>query len=180
MFLLRLDRWKLFLLLFAPAILSVVVLLFGDSLFHAHAITLILSELFKLVFIGVFVYWIYAIGTHLARLEPNQHRRLSLFIVALAFALVYRVLVDLYTLTYSIANGGDFDLENQLWIVPFHLLATVAAFYCFYVDAQLLVSAERQQPGDFRHVWKTFLLVALFPIGLWFTQPRLQKQLHYN
>src|SRR5947209_6089380 len=119
MLLLRLDPWKLFLLLCAPAILSVVVLLFGDNLFRAHAITLVVSIIFKFVFIGVFVYWIYAIGAHLARLEPNQHLRLSLFSGALAFALVYRVLIDLYTLTYSIANGGDFDLENQLWIVPF-------------------------------------------------------------
>src|SRR5207249_141845 len=158
-----------------PAILSVVVLLFGDSLFRAHAITLVASQLLKFMFIGVFVYWIYAIGAHLARLEPNQHHRLFLFSGALAFALVYRVLIDLYTLGYSIANHADFDLENQLWIVPFHLLATIAAFYCFYVDAQLLVSAERRQPGDLRHVWKTFLLMALFPLGLWYTQPRLQK-----
>ena len=180
MFLLRLDPWKLFLLLFIPAVLSVVVLLSGDSLFRDHAITLIASQSLKFVFIGVFVYWLYAIGTHLARLEPNQRRRLALFNGALAFALVYRVLVDLYTVGYVIATRADFDLESQLWIVPFHLLATVAAFYCFYVDAQLLVSAERRQPGDFRHVWQTFLLMALFPIGLWFTQPRLQKQLHYN
>src|SRR5437870_13696951 len=129
---LRLDPWKLFLLLLSPAILIVVVLLSGDSLFRDHAVSLSLSELFKLVFIGLFVYWIYAIGAHLAGLEPNRHRRLWLFNVALAFALIYRVLVDLYTLGYSIANHADFDLESQLWIVPFHLLATIAAFYCFY------------------------------------------------
>src|SRR5947207_11809196 len=105
---LRLAAWKLFLLLFAPAILSVVVLLFGDSLLRDHTITLAVSLLLKFVFIGVFVYWLYAIASHLSRLEPNQRRRLLPFTLALAFALVYRVLIDLYTLSYSIANGADF------------------------------------------------------------------------
>ena len=69
---------------------------------------------------------------------------------------------------------------QDIRLAPFHLLATLATFYCFYVNAQLLVSAERGQPSAVRDVRKTFLLMSLFPIGLWYTQPRLQKLLRYN
>ncbi len=175
MLLLRIDHWKLFLLLLTPAILGGLVLLFGDAMLQSHAVTLMVSQLLSFVFIGVFVWWIYTIAIHLARLGPNQSRNLSLFKSGLLFALIYRVLIDLYMLWFGLTHGASMDLENALWVVPFHLLATVAVLYCFVLNATLLVSTEQQQPRSFRDAWKTFVLLLVFPIGLWFVQPRLQS-----
>jgi len=165
MSLLRIDHWKLFLLLFVPAIVSGIVLLVGDSMFHNHAITLIVSQIFTFVFVGVFVAWIFAMGIHLAQLESNRPQSMSLFKGCLAFGLLYRVLIDLYMTWYGISTGASIELENQLWIVPIHLLATIAVLYCFYLNAKLLVSAERGRASTFKDVWRTLVLLLAVPLA---------------
>ncbi len=175
MILLRIDHWRLFLLLLTPAIFGGLVLLFGDAAFQSHAATLIVSQMLSFVFIGAFAWWIYAMGIHLARLEPNRDRSLSLFKFGLLFALIYRVLIDLYILWFNLTQGASIDFENQLWVVPFHLLATAAVLYSMALNATLLVSTEQHELRSFRDAWKTFVLLLAFPIGLWHVQPRLQS-----
>ena len=177
MALLKLEGWKLFLLILIPAIVSAMVLLISKYLLDDNPSLLVISQILTVIFVGVFVYWIYTLGTQLARLTPNQSFSLLLFKCALVFSTVYRVSLEAYSLWYSVSYHMRLDLESDLWIIPFHLLATVATLYCFYTNARLLVSAERQQLSDFKNVWPTFGLILAFPIGIWFIQPRLQKLL---
>ena len=175
MTLLKLESWKLFLLILTPAIVGATVLLINKYLLNDNPALLVIGQFFTFIFVGVFVYWIYSLGTHLARLTPNPSFSLSLFKSALVFSTLYRVSIETYSLWYSVSYHSRLDLESDLWIIPLHLLATVAALYCFYTNSRLLVSAERQQPSDFKDVWQTFGLILAFPIGIWFIQPRLHK-----
>ena len=177
MTLLKLESWKLFLLILTPAIVGAMVLLISQYLLEDNLSLLILGQILTVIFVGVFVYWIYSLGTHLARLPPNQNFSLSLFKSALVFSTLYRVSIEALSLWHSVSYHSRLDLESNLWIIPLHLLATVTALYCFYTNARLLVSAERKQLSDFKEVWPTFGLILAFPIGIWFIQPRLQKLL---
>ncbi len=152
-----------------------MVLLISTYLWDDNPGLLITSQIFTFIFVGVFAYWIYSLGIHLARLTPNQSFSLSLFKFALLVSTLYRVFIDTYSLWYNISYHARLNLESNLWVIPFHLLATSAALYCFYTNARLLVSAERKRPSGFKDVWQTFGLILAFPIGLWFIQPRLQK-----
>jgi hypothetical protein len=171
MMLLRIDRWKLFLFFMMPALVGGTLMLAGKFVFGDNRAVLLIGQIITLIAIAAFVYWGYSIGINLARLAPNQNHNLLLFKFALAFAFIYRVSVDLYSVYASM------DVESVLWIIPIGLTATIAALYCFYTDAKLLVSAERQQLSEFKDVWKTFVLIAIFPIGVWSIQPRLQTLL---
>jgi hypothetical protein len=175
MTLIKLESWKLFLLILIPAMLGVIDLLMGKFFLGDSPRLLILGQIFTLVFVGVFVYWIYSLGTQLRQLRPNQNFSLALFKSALVFSTLYRVSLEAYGLWYQVTYHSGINLESELWIIPMHLLATLAALYCFYTNSRLLVSAERKQPSDFKDVWKTFGLILAFPIGIWFIQPRLQK-----
>ena len=174
MALLKLDSWKLFLLLLIPALVGAAGLLISTYLQEDNPSLLIISQFFTFMFVGVFVSWIYSLGTCLARLTPNQSFSLSLFKLALLGATLYRVSIDSYGLWYSVSYHARLNLESNPWIFPLHLLATGAALYCFYTTARLLVSAERQRPGGVKDVWTTFGLLLAFPMGLWIIQPRLQ------
>lgn len=175
MAILRLESWKLFLLMLLPALLGALALLIGNSVQAGNSLLIVSGQIGTFLFVGVFVYWIYQLGASLVQLAPNQNFSLALFTLALGFSTLYRIAIDSAGLWYRLNYQTAFNLETLLWIVPFHLLATVAALYCFYTDAYLLVSAERKQAGDFKTVWPTFGLILAFPIGLWVIQPRLQK-----
>lgn len=175
MALIKLESWKLFLLILIPATLGVILLLIHKFWLGDNSILLILAQISTFIFVGLFVYWIYSIGTYLARLTPNHNLSLGLFRFALVFSTIYRVSIDIYALGYNVTHHSSIDLERELWIIPLHLLATVAALYCFYLDSRFLVSAERKQLSYFKDVWKTFVLILAFPIGIWFIQPRLQR-----
>ena len=175
MALLKLEGWKLFILILTPAIVGAMVLLISQYLLNDNPSLLVVGQILTVIFVGVFVYWIYWLGTYLAQLPPHQNFSLSLFKSALVFSALYRVTIETFSLWYSVNYHSRLDLESSLWIIPIHLLATVAALYCFYTDSRLLVSVERQHPSGFKDVWQTFGLILAFPIGIWFIQPRLHK-----
>ena len=174
MALLKLDAWQVFLLLLAPAILAALVMFVSGNATDPRP-TLIISQLLAFVFIGLFVYWIYSIGYHLARREPKDAREWARFAIALTLALIYRVGIDGYMFWLGLTSQTSIDLEGELWIVPLHLLATLAVLYCFYLNAKWLDAAEQKHPRAFKDFWRTFVLMALFPIGVWYIQPRLQR-----
>lgn len=175
MALLKLESWKLFLLMLTPALLGASALLLRNSVEVHRSLLLVIGQIGALLFVCVFVYWIYQLGAYLVHLPPNQNYSLAVFTVPLGFATLYRVAIDAYGLWYGLKYQAAINLETILWIVPLHLLATLAALYCFYTDARMLVSAERKQSSGFKAVWPTFGLILIFPIGIWFIQPRVQK-----
>ena len=132
MALLKLEGWKLFILILTPALVGAMVLLISQYLLNDNPSLLVVGQILTVIFVGVFVYWIYSLGTHLARLPPNQNFSLSLFKSALVFSTLYRGSIETYSLWYSVSDHSRLDLEIDLWIIPLHLLATVAALYCFY------------------------------------------------
>ena len=87
---------------------------------------------------------------------------------------------------YLFQNFFDFDFEKldnlsvrwmvaSIIIIPCHLLAIFAILYSFYVLAKLLKTAEKQRESDFEDFIAEFFFFWIFPIGIWFIQPRINK-----
>src|SRR5262245_58185102 len=115
MALLKLKSWKLFLLILLPAIIGATVLLISTYLRDDNPGLLVISQSFTFIFVGVFVYWIYSLGTHLAQLTPNQSFSLALFKFALIVSTLYRVAIDAYSLWYGISYHSRLNLESNFW-----------------------------------------------------------------
>jgi len=63
-----------------------------------------------------------------------------------------------------------------LLIFPLHLLAMFCLFYLLYFVSKSLVLAETCKPASFNEYAGLFFLIWVFPIGVWFIQPRINRQ----
>src|SRR5215510_3250075 len=135
MALLKLKSWKLFLLMLIPALVGATLLLISQSRQNENVTLSVISQVCTFLFLGMFVAWIDRLGTYLVQLPPNQTFGLARFKWALLLSTGYRVSIDTYQLWFSLHSQTPLRLEDNLWVIPFHLLATLAALYCFYTDA---------------------------------------------
>ncbi len=60
-------------------------------------------------------------------------------------------------------------------IFPLHSLAVFCMFYDLYFVCKSLVLAETSRPVSFYDYAGPFFLIWFFPIGIWFTQPRVNR-----
>jgi hypothetical protein len=70
--------------------------------------------------------------------------------------------------------------KPSVWIgiiVPLHLLATIGVIYALIFPARNLVMAERGKRIQFSGYFLTLFLLWIFPVGVWFIQPRLNALL---
>jgi|HubBroStandDraft_2_1064218.scaffolds.fasta_scaffold26755_3 hypothetical protein len=61
-------------------------------------------------------------------------------------------------------------------IFPLHFLAMFCLFYLLYFVSKSLVLAETCKPASFNDYAGPFFLIWFFPIGIWFIQPRINRQ----
>lgn len=67
-------------------------------------------------------------------------------------------------------------MEEILWVIPFHLYASLGVVYCFYQNAGWILEREKETNLSSSHNLKqTFFRILIFPWGLWSVQPRLNE-----
>ena len=74
----------------------------------------------------------------------------------------------------SLWEVGEYICAGQV-VFPLHLFATFCFFYVFYFVAKSLVTVNKRKEvfiGDYAKSW---ILLCLFPIGVWFIQPRINQ-----
>jgi TM2 domain-containing membrane protein YozV len=80
----------------------------------------------------------------------------------------------------TILGLGQFSMANVLtgmlvFVIPLEILFMISKLYCFYFVAKVLKSAEKNETQTFETFAVDFIWLVLFPIGLWFIQPRVNK-----
>lgn len=183
-FFLRARHWQLFLLLFCtqllgPKFLSIVrpVVASGPGLEAAGLVGKILAA-FGII---CWVAWIASIGTFFNRLnKPSKRGPARFFQFTLAYTVLYMVALDVFlsnTSSLMRASGaqpiGTFATLNFYFTLP--LVAILCAFYAFYFAAKNLVMARSPGPVRFRDYAGPMLMLWLFPAGLWFVQPDINR-----
>ena len=174
-FFLRAKHWQIFLLL-------VGVGLIGDVALVASSVTAtvqspkdfgklgvpfgIVTVLFMFCFLG----WFWSMGTFLSSMVPTAIRLKTAFF---RFALVYPglyIFLFLALFQSTTTNPALFAI-----IFPLHVLATFCMFYDLYFVSKSLVLAETNKPVSFYDYAGPFFLMWFFPVGVWFTQPRINR-----
>jgi hypothetical protein len=116
-----------------------------------------------------FLGWHWSIGTFLSSRVPSALRLKSGFF---RFALVYSVIYVMFFMwMFKTLNGASFSL-----ILLLHFLAMFCLFYLMYFVSKNLVLAETRKPTSFNDYAGPFFSIWLFPIGIWFLQPRSNRQ----
>jgi hypothetical protein len=113
--------------------------------------------------------WCWSIGTFLSLRVPSVLRLKSGFF---RFALVYpAIYVQFFMWVFKSINAVLLSL-----IFPLHFLAMFCLFYLLYFVSKSLVLAETCKPASFNDYAGPFFLIWFFPIGIWFIQPRINRQ----
>ena len=174
-FFLRAKHWQIFLLLVGVGFVGNVALVASSISAAAQSpkdfgkLGLpfgIVTVLFMFCFLG----WFWSMGTFLSSMVPPAIRLKTGFF---RFALVYPglyIFIFLALFQSTTTNPALFAI-----IFPLHFLATLCMFYDLYFVSKSLVLAETNKPVSFYDYAGPFFLIWFFPIGVWFTQPRINR-----
>lgn len=173
---LRLKHWHLFLIAFGlpftlQIILSVFTLITEDPMLMLQVMPFVMF----LFFAGYFG-WLWAIGQEFQKMLPGDLKfSLVPFKIFLLFPVIY-VLFLFFMIDFFVINMED-ELEPSLsifyMIIPLHLFTMFCIFYCIYFAARTFKATELQRPVTFPDFVGEFFMIWIFPLGIWFIQPRI-------
>ncbi|MDG5798880.1 hypothetical protein QA597_00715 [Marinilabiliaceae bacterium ANBcel2] len=177
---LKAKHWHFFIIGFIlPILISTfgIILSFnsinGTLLFFTIPVSVVISQL-------VLYLWLWSAGNVLykiAGINRSFENRVFRFFVVIPVVLVV-LMLGFWLWGASILGMGKFSMANVLiaaliYIVPVQFIFIVSKFYCFYFAAKVIKSAELQRVANFDDFVTDFVLIMLFPVGIWFLQPRV-------
>ncbi len=110
--------------------------------------------------------------------ESKEYLRNPVYIFAATISFAYAPVLAVVGMVI-----GDADLEriwnqNELYLLPFHLVALLFVFYSAWTAARELIFAESKTAADravrWERTWKPFLQLLVWPVGVWFVHKRFQ------
>ncbi|HXF14287.1 MAG TPA: hypothetical protein VN517_14125 [Terriglobales bacterium] len=123
------------------------------------------------IFMLFFVGWLWSMGRFLNSLLPDRLKlREGFFQFACIYPLLY-VPVFLALFVLSLRTNPS----NIIFVFPFHLFAVFCMFYLLYFVSKSLVLVENGRAATFYEYAGPFFLLWFFPVGVWVTQPRINR-----
>jgi hypothetical protein len=144
-------------------------------LFYLLPVVLILSWFVQFA-------WSWTVLTKLSKLVPD-HVRLPIGRIKFFFVLpvIYFCCLPFYIVfviqTVTMEKEEDLLLAALLGLVVFifHFLSIFCILHTFYFVAKTVKSAELQRNPSFSNFVGDFFLIWIFPVGIWFIQPRINR-----
>jgi len=171
-FFLKAKDWQVFLLLFAvPTIAEIVASGYIPTTIRSWKdlgyVGLLYLGLMVLDMLCLFA-WLWAMGSFLNSLQNPAHRlNQGFFRVALVYPFIYMPVFFYFFFTSE-------SIPVQV-VLPLHLCATFCFFYVFYFVAKSLVAVNKRREVFIGDYAKTWILLCLIPVGVWFIQPRINQ-----
>lgn len=169
---LRAKHWQLFVLFVGVGFVGDIILLIyfpaadsGGSFGKFELLNGILTAIFLVFLLG----WFWAMGSFLSSIViPKLRLNTELFLVSLIYP-------PLYICVFFAVVFGNVKSSLIALILPFHLFAMFCMFYGLYFVSKSLVLAETGRRASFYDYAGPFFLLWFFPVGVWFTQPRINR-----
>lgn len=174
------KHWHYFI---AAFILPIIILAVGILLpfYVLNGATIFIAVPFSIVVGQMVIYfWLWNIGKVLFEKLPFYiSKEYATFKWLITIPVIISLLIFAFWLIGAFILGmGYFSFSSTLYsalivILPLWVILLLSKFYCFYFAAKVLKSTELQRNVRFFEFYPEFLLFILFPIGIWFIQPRL-------
>jgi len=157
---LKAKAWHIFSMFLGIMIISPILTLNLHLPFGLSRFFMPLQMLFILV-------WLYVLGTQLYSIGPEiVPSKIGLFKGSIILTAVF---LYLFIFLY-------FGPEMTSWpAILLAILINLGFIYSIFFVAKAIVYAEFREKSGFQNVGMVIILIWLFPIGVWFIQPRLQK-----
>ncbi len=174
MFFARVRPVWLFFLMFLPLIASIIFGQLAEQNEVKHIRYLVLSINLSTFFAMIFVCWM---ATLVYVLAPS-FRGKFLLLFGLAISVLFRLWQDNFTLdvvniTGQIPQLAFISLDSPIFVM--HVLVSVFIISLLVLLGNWLVRKEKELGLAPESKGKTIIWFILFPIGMWFIQPRMRK-----
>ena len=171
-FFLRAEHWQIFLIVVGMFVGGqIAIALCISPPLHSHGI--LTKEGFLVGFaialaMAGFLAWAWSMGSFFNSITNPELRLRTWFF---RFAVIYPPVYLVFFLGSFIGN------ESRLGdlIIPLHLLCMICLFYLLYFVSKSLVLAETDKPASFYDYAGPFFLLWIFPVGIWYVQPRVNR-----
>ena len=183
-FFLYIKHWQIFTFIF----LLPVLLFTGDFIYFKGGSLNAYYSLFYVMPLGIAISqatlyaWLWSVGTNLSQNVNKEELKSGLFktliilpVIILAIILIFWMFFTLRMHLFGKINSSTILISSLFVILPVQSFSSVSILYCFYYVANLLKHNEVKKKVKFEDCFKEFILILLFPIGIWFLQPRINK-----
>lgn len=180
--LLTLKHWQLFLPLLGLPFLIHINFIYGYltrepeseqySELVKYTIAVILISIY--IFSGLML-WFRMISVDLQVYLPNELRlNVKKFKAFFTIPIVY-ALFFLIFLLYLVVGQYEPNTNLLLILTAIHLFSTFCYLYIIYFASKTIKTIEENRKVKFKEFQTDFILMCLFPIGIWILQPRVNK-----
>jgi len=185
-FFLTLKHWQMFgLLVVIPLCIQALIIICFQKLFISNIKNIDPIFIIKLGYSLLYIYgillffsWFYSLGTNLysINLIPSS-LKIKSFKILMHFIPIYFILFILLFLTITLFDFrvNNFLLDKMIFIAPIHFIAGISLIYCSHFVFKALNMVEKNRDVSGKEIFFDFLLLVIFPIGIWFIQPRINK-----
>ena len=162
--LIRIPNWLLF-----------ILLLVVPATFPNNEV----GEYYQVAFGLILVIWMIKVNEEMFfRIKGKVSIKFNLFAFGLIFAFIYFSTVILLTDGYSISSEKD-NYAEYGWLlyiyIPGHLISIAGYLYGLHFTAYSIHLLEEQLFGKRTEYAKLLAALFFFPIGLWWTQPKINR-----
>jgi hypothetical protein len=176
-FFLKLKHWQMFgLMVVIPFCLQLLMLTNMENIgpnFLKIGISILL--IYGLL---LFTIWLYTLGIHLYSINhiPNLLKIRS-FKILMFLIPIYLILFVIFSIIVTSIDIGINHLliDNMVFILPAHFTISLFLIYCIHFVFASLNMVEKKRDVTGKEIFLDFLLLVIFPIGIWFIQPRINK-----
>ncbi len=180
---LKAKHWQIFLLTVGfQALLQVKLIPFIVSLNNTKITLYVIPILILLSLSGFYLYfWTVTIGLH-KELSDGLKLKIIGFKIKFFYLLfhligfsIIGVISFLGLFNNYFANRGGFIFGPQMIFIPIHLFAIYCFFSLLYTISKAIGRLKHNDRVSFSKNIGNFLLMCLFPIGIWIIQPTINK-----
>lgn len=117
--------------------------------------------------------WLYSLGSWSnAQLPDNLKKAVLPYALGLATPIIYLMLVII--LYFPLLESGT-PPPPPSWMMPMHFLSMLGVFYGIWFSARQYMALQRGHEVDFMIFSSTFLMMWIFPLGIWIIQPSVNE-----
>jgi hypothetical protein len=178
-FIARLKAWQVFVALVAPMLSAQMYMVnvlpvpqpgqppdmakMAQHLTHMMVVSALMC--------AMFLSWLVSVGCVAnARIDVSIRPPVRWYLSAAVYAPSYAAIAGSFFSRFF-ETGANLPVV----IIVMHVAAMVAIFYVLGFSAKNLIMAERSTPVSFFDYSGPFFLMWLFPFGIWFVQPRVNR-----
>ncbi|MBX2868659.1 MAG: hypothetical protein KTR18_08290 [Acidiferrobacterales bacterium] len=127
---------------------------------------------------AILISWLFSIGFESNRKVSQQFQKKPTLLIASALIPIsYAVFLFL-----TVFSNAEFGKPPKIsgFIIPIHILSMFCMFYLLWFASKQLVTLQKKDRVKFIEHSGPFFLLWFFPIGVWFVQPVVNKELGEN